>query len=371
MASMSCRVLLVESFYGGSHAAFADGLVSHSTHRIDLMALPAQNWRWRTRTAALEFGAQLPDARQYDAALVTDLIDLADLKAIWSRSSPAILLYVHESQLTYPYPKDRNPDMNTALQDIKNCLVADRVLFNSHVHRNAFLERISAIIAKIPAGRRMEWRSDVGDKSTVVYPGIDIPAATLEAEQSNRPPRILWNHRWEYDKRPGPFFRSLVKLAGEGLAFEVIVLGENPQVKPKEFLHAREALGDRIIRWGYAESRREYEVWVAAADIVISTAIQENFGIAVVEAIGAGCRPLLPRRLSYPEIIPEAFHDRVLYGNEADLLRKLRRLLTLERRSLRLDELSKAMRRFAWDAVIDQYDSEIETTVRSWRYQAP
>ena len=80
---------------------------------------------------------------------------------------------------------------------------------------------------------------------------------------------------------------------------------------------------------------------------------------------------LLPHRLSYPEIIPEAFHDRVLYGNEADLLGKLRRLLTLDRHSLRLDELSKAMRRFAWDAVIDQYDREIETTVRSWRRQAP
>ena len=38
-------------------------------------------------------------------------------------------------------------------------------------------------------------------------------------------------------------------------------------------------------------------------DVVISTAEHEFFGIAVCEAIWAGAVPVLPRRLSYPELV--------------------------------------------------------------------
>jgi len=57
--------------------------------------------------------------------------------------------------------------------------------------------------------------------------------------------------------------------------------------------------------------------------IVISTASQENFGISVVEAIRYGCIPLLPNRLSYPEIIPKVFHGDFLYKDQSELVEKL------------------------------------------------
>jgi len=41
---------------------------------------------------------------------------------------------------------------------------------------------------------------------------------------------------------------------------------------------------------------------------VLSTARHEFFGIAVVEALLAGCLPWLPDRLSYPELLPPALH---------------------------------------------------------------
>ena len=49
---------------------------------------------------------------------------------------------------------------------------------------------------------------------------------------------------------------------------------------------------------------QEYAALLWAADLVVSTAIHEFFGVAVVEAIYCGCRPVLPWRLSYPELIP-------------------------------------------------------------------
>ncbi len=362
---MPLNVLLVESFYGGSHAAFADGLARHSRHTITLVTLPAQNWRWRTRIAAFELAAQVPDPQRYDVALVTDLIDLGDLRAIWGRSCPPVLLYVHESQLTYPHPKDRNPDMNTALQDIKNCLLADGVLFNSQFHRSEFLKSTRELVSRVPGEQPLTWHDTLRDKSGVLYPGIETDM--LVGRPAHRIPRVLWSHRWEYDKRPRPFFRALAALAKEEVPFEVVVLGENPQLKPVEFLNGKQALADRIIRWGYVESRREYWNWLCACDVVVSTAIQENFGIAMVEAILAGCQPLLPRRLSYPEIVPAEFHQSVLYDSHAELTVRLRTLLqSIDPRQPGNAQLSAAMQRYAWPVLALRYDDEL-TKIRLHR----
>jgi glycosyltransferase involved in cell wall biosynthesis len=372
--SVSLDVLFVESYYGGSHAAFADGLIAHSRHRIDLISLPATDWRWRTRVAAFELARLVPDPGRYDLVFVTDLIDLADLLAVWGPTRPAVLLYVHESQLTYPHPKDRNPDMNTAIRDIKNCLVADRVLFNSSFHREGFLSETEAVEARIPSEQPLEWRRGIAEKSAVLYPGIDTTmAGTASAGSTSRPsrtvPRILWNHRWEYDKRPGAFFRSLSELDDEDIPFELVVLGENPRVNPVDFQLGRERLEHRIVRWGYADSKHCYWEWLRGSDIVVSTAIQENFGIAMVEAIYAGCTPVLPRKLSYPEVVPERFHDRVLYSGRKELVARLRSLLLADRTvPIRIEGLAESMEVYGWKRLAAQYDSEIERVVRKLRF---
>ena len=109
------------------------------------------------------------------------------------------------------------------------------------------------------------------------------------------------------------------------------------------------------------QSRAEYIKWLKRGSIVISTARQENFGIAVIEAARYGCVPLLPARLAYPEIIPQRFHPQVLYTDPGDLVDKLSRLITnySEFEKLRGD-LSEQMNRFAWENLIDRYDQELE-----------
>ena len=90
---------------------------------------------------------------------------------------------------------------------------------------------------------------------------------------------------------------------------------------------------------------------------MISTARQENFGIAVIEAVRYGCVPLLPARLAYPEIIPKRFHPQVLYREPGELTNRLSRLITNYARFEKLRrDLSKEMSRFAWESLIDSYD---------------
>jgi glycosyltransferase involved in cell wall biosynthesis len=96
--------------------------------------------------------------------------------------------------------------------------------------------------------------------------------------------------------------------------------------------------------------------------IVISTANQENFGISVVEAIRYGCIPLLPNRLSYPEIIPKVFHGDFLYKDQTELVKKLCFLiLNYSQFTEKQQHLSLAMERFAWKNMIDQYDEILKS----------
>ena len=97
---------------------------------------------------------------------------------------------------------------------------------------------------------------------------------------------------------------------------------------------------------------------------MISTANHEFFGISVVEAVSAGALPLLPTRLSYPELIPSSAHDRCLYGDDKGLAPRLRSLLEDPAAIARdLEELAASMQRFSWNTMAPRYDDALEDLV--------
>jgi len=81
-------------------------------------------------------------------------------------------------------------------------------------------------------------------------------AVTSESSVSStavRPLRILWNHRWEFDKNPDLFFETLLRMKEKKLKFELSVLGEHYIEKPDIFQKAQEQLREHIVHWGYLE----------------------------------------------------------------------------------------------------------------------
>ena len=96
------KFLFLESFFGGSHREFAEGLISNSRHGIDLVTLPARYWKWRMRGAALYFIKKISSLVKYDGLITTDLMSLSDFKALAGRNCPPTLVYLHENQFTYP-----------------------------------------------------------------------------------------------------------------------------------------------------------------------------------------------------------------------------------------------------------------------------
>ncbi|MBI9082913.1 MAG: DUF3524 domain-containing protein [Desulfobacterales bacterium] len=355
------RFLFIEPFFGGSHKEFAEGLVAHSGHRIDLVTLPARFWKWRMRGAALFLIQKVGPLDGYDGLITTDLMSLSDFKMLSGPACPPTLVYFHENQLTYPLSPGEQRDVQFGFTDITTALAADRILFNSQTHFDAFFAALPGFLRMMPEYHPLWVVSAIEKKAGVLHPGCRFSPDPLERPaHSNQPPLVIWNHRWEYDKNPQAFFAALDAANQNGIDFRLALLGENFQAVPKPFLAAKKRLASKIVCYGYEPSRQRYLDWLRQGAVMVSTAEQENFGIAAVEAMRFGCLPLLPNRLSYPEILPSAFHRDFLYDGQDDLVEKLCALLTdPSAREKSRQTLARAMGKFSWPALIDAYDREL------------
>jgi glycosyltransferase involved in cell wall biosynthesis len=322
------NIAVLEPYCGGSHAAFVDAFTAATRHNVTLATLPARKWKWRMRGAAIWFAAADKgwQTRPIDLILCSDMLSVTDLRALLPADLARlpIVCYFHENQLTYPLPEHDSRDYQYGMTNITSCLAADAVWFNSRFHLEDFLAAADALLAKMPDFVPPGLPERIRRKASVQPPPVRVPQPASPADKGRHPVRIVWCHRWEFDKNPEPLFEALVRLAEDGLAYELVLVGEQFRTAPEAFARIRRHLGSRIVHAGYLAERSDYLNTLAGCDVVVSSAIQENFGIAAVEAILSGCQPVLPRRLAYPEVIPEEFHDSCLYAADGDLYEHLR-----------------------------------------------
>lgn len=259
----------------------------------------------------------------WDVLFCTDMLGLAEFRGLCPepvRQLPAII-YFHENQLTYPTQQDDERDFHFAYSNMTSALAADRVWFNSAYHRDEFLTALRTLLHRMPNFGHEEAVDDILSKSKIQHPGIDVPQPQRSAADSKArtpgPLRIVWASRWEHDKNPELFFEAISELATLNVAFELSVLGQSFRHSPPCFEEARHQLASHIRHWGYAETRADYLRILSESDVVVSTARHEFFGISIVEAVAAGCRPLVPRALAYPETLGAesgCFHDGTARG---------------------------------------------------------
>lgn len=145
--------------------------------------------------------------------------------------------------------------------------------------------------------------------------------SVLHSDQKTRPLHIVWAHRWEHDKGPELFFEVVIRLHREGCQFYLSVLGEQFTDYLEVFENSRATLQDHILHWGYLPSKAKFLKVLESADVAVSTALHEFFGVSMLEAVNCGCYPLCPNRLVYPEIYPKQY----LYNTSNQLFKTLRR----------------------------------------------
>ncbi len=319
------RILAVEPFYGGSHRTFLDGLSARSSHEWVLLTQPARHWKWRMRASAFELVPEVDRLEgDFDLLFASSYLDLACLLGLRPElSSQASVVYFHENQLTYPVRQEDERDFHFAMTHLTSIQCADEVWFNSRWHRDDFVSALHGFLDRCPSEHKSLW-SHLGEGFGRVEPlGLDLRSLERHPRKREGELAILWNHRWEYDKAPERFYEALCRLEESGAAFRLAVCGERFSEVPEAFGRIRERFYSRLAHFGWVENREEYESLLCRCDVVVSTADHDFFGMSVVEAAYAGCHPLLPRRLSYPELFPEDEHSEFFYETDEELAEKL------------------------------------------------
>ncbi len=374
------ELLVLEPYYTGSHAAWAEGYAAHSRHKVKILSLSGAHWKWRMHGGAVTLARKfIEEGLRPDVLLATDMLDVTTFLSLTRERTSNIptAIYFHENQISYPWsPNDRDPardrDRHYGFINYVSALACDRVFFNSNYHRDSFVGGLHRFLEDFPDHQERGQADTIKTKSAVLPLGFDFArlkrltfvsvADALEEPEvrRKRPPLVLWNHRWEYDKNPEEFFEALRIVASCGYDFEVAVLGKSFDVVPEVFVSAREELGPRIVRYGYAEDRAEYARWLRRADLLPVTSKQDFFGSSVIEAVFCDCFPLLPNRLAFPELFPAELHSACFYKDFDDLVGRLQAAIGGIERTRKISFRTVA-EKYDWEEVAPLYDDAFES----------
>lgn len=311
------RILLLSGYHALSQAQWTQDLLQMCPdmdwHTI---ALPPRYFSWRMRGAPLSLSAQNKTTLQadYDLIVATSSIDLSVVQSIYPnlRLTPSIL-YFHENQFAYPKAHQPQSVVDWQMVNLYSALRADRLLFNSPFNQRSFFHGLSALLKKLPDLVPADLIAQLQAKAAVLPVPVQMPAETQQARSGVQ--NILWNHRWEWDKQPELLEAVIARCDAADLDVRFTVTGQQFRTAPDAFQRMQKQYSHRLHHMGFVEDAQQYRDSVAQCDVVLSTAVHEFQGVAVMEAVALGCTPLLPNDLSYPDYFP----DTCLYDRQATL----------------------------------------------------
>lgn len=338
------RILLLSAYDTLSHKKWhwqlTDGLTQFDW---TVLTLAPRYFNYRIRTNALTWNYAEKEAvtKKYDLIIATSLTDIATLKAL----NPTITntptwLYCHENQFAYP-KSDKQSDqflMEAKTTFLMNCIAANKISFNSNWNRSSALAGLKQLLKTWPEKIPTTVINEIENKSDV----LPVPIQRVKRKQPIKNNRnsegenagleaecltITWNHRWEYDKGPAhllAFVSGIEQLLERHPTTSLVlnIVGQQFRQQPKEFDELKNIIAalDRnyqnftLGHWGHVPLEQDYQNLLQSSDIVLSTSMHDFQGLSIQEAVMAGCVPLLPNHLVYPEI----FSGEYLYSWSSD-----------------------------------------------------
>ena len=363
------KILMIEPYFEGSHKRWILDFQKFSGHNIELLTLPGRHWKWGMHGGAITLAQKYNELNfKADIIIASDMLNLPLFKSIANTSNIPIVVYFHENQITYPWsPNDRDiskgRDHHYGFINYSSALVSDLNLFNSNFHRESFTESLKNFLSNFPDHNDYSNIEIIKSKSKTLYLGIDLKKfdAYRINEKINESPILLWNHRWEHDKNPDDFMNVIGALDIKKLDFKCILLGKNKQKKSGYFDKFVNHFSHRIIHAGYCENFEEYASYLWQADICPITSIQDFFGISIAEAVYCNTLPLLPNRLSYPEIYNN--NNNLFYKDKNELISKLEKLI-INKDSIHTKKIKELIQKFDWTNMINDYDNLFKDIIK-------
>ncbi|WP_339670273.1 DUF3524 domain-containing protein [Dasania marina] len=297
------RILLLSAYHTTSHKAWCDGLMSQLTDfDWTLLSLPDRYFRWRIRGNPLSWHESPQLAQSYDLIVATSMVDLATLKGLHPHLavSPS-LLYFHENQFEFPTSKEQHNSVDPQMVNLYSAMAADKLAFNSQWNQDSFFSGVERLLKKLPDQLPQQLLPTLLAKSTVLPVAIADDLQPLPHKQLQTL-TLLWAARWEYDKGPERLLALLELLEASGIDYRLNLIGPQFRQLPEAFTQIQQRFQHRLLALGYQISRADYMAVLQSSDIFISTALHEFQGLSALEAVACGCIPLVPKRLSYPEL---------------------------------------------------------------------
>jgi glycosyltransferase involved in cell wall biosynthesis len=315
------RVLLLSAYAAQSHRYWQGGL-RQMFPQWDWteLALPPRHFSWRIRGNPLYWSLVERQTLEtpYDLLIATSMVDLATLRGL----VPALahvpsLLYFHENQFEYPQDRQQHSLLEAQMVSLYAALAADGIAFNSRYNMTTFMKGCKRLLNRFPDRVPSGIVARLQDKARVLPVPLLPPAGQADSDprdssgsQWDWSPgalRVLWSARFEHDKGGEGLYRLLQTLEQEALHYQLAVTGQQFRNSPSVFARIEQDFATRLVHFGFIASPLDYSALLHEADIIVSTALHEFQGLAVMQAVAAGCLPLVPDRLAYRETYADPF----------------------------------------------------------------
>jgi glycosyltransferase involved in cell wall biosynthesis len=316
---MPVKILSLSAYDAQSHRYWRQNLEAMFPQwQWNSLSLPPRHFSWRVRGNPVYWALEQREVLEgeFDVLLATSMVDLATLRGLVpALATVPTLLYFHENQFDYPSHGQKHGLLEAQMVSLYAALAADRVLFNSIFNRDSFLAGCEKLLKKLPDYVPAGVLAALRDKSGVLPVPVQLAQAGVvkpywpgqQGEYPNRPLRLVWLGRFEYDKGAEGLCEILRLLESIGLNFELALVGQQFRDIPTVFETIRTEFDHRLVQYGYVEAREDYQALLRGADMALSTALHEFQGLAVLEAVAARCIPVVPGRQAYPEIYPAEY----------------------------------------------------------------
>lgn len=299
-----------------SHRYWREGIVTRFPDvTFTVLTLPARHFAWRHRGNSLSLAFDQRARGPFDLILATSMTDLSALKGLAPHlAAVPSVLYFHENQFAYPDSGQARGELERQITSVYSALAADRLVFNSAYNRDTFLDGAGQLLARMPDHVPPEAMDRIRRNVDVLpVPLGDEVFVGRGGRSPDAPPDIIWNHRWEYDKGLALLGGIIHSLLASKAPFTMHLAGQQfrsvPEAMVKNIALLRES--GHLGHCGFLTDRADYLALLARCNVVLSTSDHEFQGLAVLEAVAAGCVPVVPGRLVYPEL----FSPRYLYDD--------------------------------------------------------
>lgn len=201
--------------------------------------------------------------------------------------------------------------------------LCDGVFVGSDYHRRSVIERRIAPYAHLTdqnlADRLLNTGNPLFNQAYFPKPGSGFPP---------REKKLVITNRFDYEKRPNESLQFAYLLKKRNPDLKVVITTSRPTFRSnQQWLcdMAIEMEKDGILKIKSGLTKTEYHNELKSSTIMLSNSIEENFGYCIAEAMVFGCVPLVPNKLSHPELLGADM--RCLFDSNDEIIPKAEAIL--------------------------------------------